>query len=342
MKIVETIGSVLEKQANKLCKAGRYEEAIFIYDQMLKLDSRNTRAWNNKGVCLTNLARHIDAISCYDKALDVNPKHLFALRNRSNDLIKLGKYEEALPSVCKALEIGSQKSLPDRIVDINNKILCENELIKIHEEKKKQNEEAERIKAEETRRQAEKLAEETRRQADELRELEKKKSVFRSNLSQLIREIELSADEKPCPKCNELEVLILSLTPNARSLSVRCNHCRYEFRIKLEPDDAEKIIRLYNLFLEERGICSEYGNDAVPLWKMKVIKRESTNQRKPIPSSVKKAVWKRDGGKCVNCGSEVDIEYDHIIPVAKGGSSTIQNIQILCKKCNRKKSASIE
>jgi 5-methylcytosine-specific restriction endonuclease McrA len=75
---------------------------------------------------------------------------------------------------------------------------------------------------------------------------------------------------------------------------------------------------------------------------MEMIKRQSTNQRKPIPSSVKKAVWKRDGGKCVNCGSDVDIEYDHIIPVVKGGSSTIQNIQILCKKCNRKKHASIE
>lgn len=185
-------------------------------------------------------------------------------------------------------------------------------------------------------------AEEARRQAEKLRELEKKKSVFHSNLSQLIREIDLSADERPCPKCNELEVLILSLSPNARSLSVRCKHCLYDFRIKLEPDDAEKIIRLYNSFLEERGTCSEHGNDAVPFWKMEIVKRQFTNQRKPIPTSVKKAVWKRDGGKCVNCGSEIDIEYDHIIPVAKGGSSTIQNVQILCKRCNRKKSASIE
>jgi len=330
MKIIETIGSLLEKRANKLYKAGRYEEAIFVYDQALKLDSRNARVWNNKGLCLTNLARYIEAISCYDEALDINPKHLFALRNRSNDLIKLGKYEEALPSVCKALEVSSQKRLLDRIVDINNKILCENELIKIHEEKKKQNEKAERIKAEETR-----------RQAEELRELERKKSVFLSNHSQLIHEINLSADERPCPKCNELEVAILSLSPNARSLSVRCEHCLYEYRIKLEPDDSEKVIHLYNSFLEERGSFSEYKN-SLPFWRMEIIKRQSTNQRKPIPTSVKKAVWKRDGGKCVNCGSDVDIEYDHIIPVVKGGSSTIQNIQILCKKCNRKKSASIE
>lgn len=298
----------LEQKANELYKAGHYEEAIFAFDQKLKLDSRNARIWNNKGLCLTNLSRHEEAISCYDKALDINPKHLLALRNRSNCLIKLSKYEEALSSIHKALEID-----PKNIIDLNNKILCENGLIKIHEEEKKRDEEE-----------------------------RKKQEIFNSNLSELIREIELSADEKPCPKCNELEVLVLSLSPNARSLSVRCNHCHCEYRIKMEPDNSAKITQLFNSFLEGRGAYSRFGNDAVPFWRMDIKKRQSTNQRKPIPSSVKKAVWKRDGGKCVNCGSEVDIEYDHIIPVAKGGSSTIQNIQILCKKCNRKKSASIE
>lgn len=69
------------------------------------------------------------------------------------------------------------------------------------------------------------------------------------------------------------------------------------------------------------------------------------DQEKPdryIPSSVKIAVWRRDGGKCVECGSKEKLEYDHIIPVSKGGSNTERNIQLLCEKCNRKKSASIE
>ena len=68
------------------------------------------------------------------------------------------------------------------------------------------------------------------------------------------------------------------------------------------------------------------------------------DQEKPdryIPSSVKIAVWRRDGGKCVECGSKEKLEYDHIIPVSKGGSSTERNIQLLCEKCNRKKSANI-
>ena len=75
---------------------------------------------------------------------------------------------------------------------------------------------------------------------------------------------------------------------------------------------------------------------------MEIKKRHSLNQRIPIPTEVKRAVWKRDSGKCINCGSEFELQYDHIIPVVKGGSSTIENIQILCKKCNYKKHASIQ
>jgi 5-methylcytosine-specific restriction endonuclease McrA len=60
-----------------------------------------------------------------------------------------------------------------------------------------------------------------------------------------------------------------------------------------------------------------------------------------VPSEVKIAVWRRDGGKGVECGSKEKLEYDHIIPVAKGGSNTERNIQLLCEKCNRKKAAGI-
>lgn len=61
-----------------------------------------------------------------------------------------------------------------------------------------------------------------------------------------------------------------------------------------------------------------------------------------VPSAVKLSVWRRDHGKCVECGSNEKLEYDHIIPVSKGGSNTERNIQLLCEKCNRKKSASIQ
>ena len=67
----------------------------------------------------------------------------------------------------------------------------------------------------------------------------------------------------------------------------------------------------------------------------------SVNRRLAIASSVRTEVWRRDGGQCVRCGSRDRLEFDHIIPVARGGSSTARNIELLCELCNRLKAASI-
>lgn len=70
--------------------------------------------------------------------------------------------------------------------------------------------------------------------------------------------------------------------------------------------------------------------------------QEVNENRDAIPSEVRREVWRRDGGKCVKCGSRERLEFDHIIPVAKGGSNTARNIELLCEICNRSKSASIQ
>lgn len=65
-------------------------------------------------------------------------------------------------------------------------------------------------------------------------------------------------------------------------------------------------------------------------------------ERIRISEEVRIEVWRRDQGRCVRCGSRENLEYDHIVPVSKGGGNTARNIELLCQDCNRAKGNRIE
>ena len=61
-----------------------------------------------------------------------------------------------------------------------------------------------------------------------------------------------------------------------------------------------------------------------------------------IPAEVKRAVWARDGRCCRwpltsggVCGSTTRLELDHIVPLARGGTSTVSNLRVLCATHNQ-------
>ena len=66
------------------------------------------------------------------------------------------------------------------------------------------------------------------------------------------------------------------------------------------------------------------------------------NQRKPMTKALRKEIMLRDNYTCQICGKympdEVGLHIDHIIPVSKGGKTIVSNLQVLCSKCNGKKS----
>jgi HNH endonuclease len=68
---------------------------------------------------------------------------------------------------------------------------------------------------------------------------------------------------------------------------------------------------------------------------------EARRNRSRIPENVRIAVWRRDSGQCARCGSREKLEYDHIIPLAEGGASTVRNVELLCERCNRSKAKKI-
>jgi 5-methylcytosine-specific restriction endonuclease McrA len=69
--------------------------------------------------------------------------------------------------------------------------------------------------------------------------------------------------------------------------------------------------------------------------------RNGVPRREPIPREVRLDVWRRDGGRCVECGSDFDLQYDHVIPFSMGGATAAENLQLLCAGCNRAKGAAL-
>ena len=107
-----------------------------------------------------------------------------------------------------------------------------------------------------------------------------------------------------CPKCGESYWLLTGTSPNYKSANWQCSYCNKKVTIK-RNSNCEK----------------------------------SRRSDRVITKDVQTEVWRRDQGRCVECGSNENIEYDHIIPWSKGGGNTTRNIQLLCQECNRSKSA---
>lgn len=106
-----------------------------------------------------------------------------------------------------------------------------------------------------------------------------------------------------CRKCGESLWAPVEISPTGKSVKWNCKYCSFQIIVKSQPSAVD----------------------------------EGTT-RAAIPKEVQRDVWRRDSGRCVECGSRENIEFDHVIPVSRGGANTARNIQLLCQECNRFKS----
>ena len=97
-----------------------------------------------------------------------------------------------------------------------------------------------------------------------------------------------------------------------------------------------------------RYAFDEGGERAVAIWQVAIGRANQTivgsddkATRRRISREVRQRVWQRYGGRCAECKADTYLEFDHIIPVAKGGGNSDTNVQLLCRKCNLTKSDSI-
>lgn len=64
--------------------------------------------------------------------------------------------------------------------------------------------------------------------------------------------------------------------------------------------------------------------------------------RQPISASARALVFERDGYACTYCGDMADqLEVDHVVPVARGGRNSFENLVCACRACNRSKGSKL-
>lgn len=68
-------------------------------------------------------------------------------------------------------------------------------------------------------------------------------------------------------------------------------------------------------------------------------RKRKTVGRRSVPYAWKQRIYARCGGRCVFCGQgdKRKLQYDHIIPVSRGGEHVESNIQLACWLCNTSK-----
>jgi hypothetical protein len=110
----------------------------------------------------------------------------------------------------------------------------------------------------------------------------------------------------------------LSIVSTFRSLTL-------QLKERIEPvhfHDSEYI----------HGLTSSYQCISVGRIKRRYVKMDSYY----VPYA-RKLVLKRDGHKCVYCGSSKSLTIDHVVPISKGGESSWDNTVASCWKCNNAK-----
>ncbi|NQT02591.1 MAG: HNH endonuclease [Planctomycetes bacterium] len=121
---------------------------------------------------------------------------------------------------------------------------------------------------------------------------------------------------------------------------------RKEFEQELDEFDATDYPEQIPQEISEMG-CNVFGHICPVVFAAEGFTETSKVRRtgRYIPFKTKVRVVRRDNYTCQHCGKHLkdnEVEFDHAIPISKGGSSEEHNIRLSCFDCNRDKSDRVE
>ena len=162
--------------------------------------------------------------------------------------------------------------------------------------------------------------------------------------------------EKKCSRCEIIKTIDLFSKDSYRKtgFSNNCKQCRQEYNLK-NKDKNNKACREWHKKNKDKANArrKQWNIDNSEKAKLKdrnyaannpeVGRNKNNLRRARVLSNGAYRIYKNELKKlyaqsCFYCGSKDEIQLDHVIPIAKGGSHSIGNLVPACRKCNLEKS----
>jgi hypothetical protein len=136
------------------------------------------------------------------------------------------------------------------------------------------------------------------------------------------------------------EIWPKTVGPLTRCLVAQCDALGLSYYDRVQLSSA-----LYNLTDDLRRIAAIlYPKEFAHIREFEAIRDRPPRlpNKISIPADLRWAVFERDDFRCQQCGKRQYLCADHKIPESRGGPTTLENLQTLCKWCNSRKSNRME